>query len=60
MSIIEGEGSLAKEETSLGSGMWVEYGDWSKDFSQPDPKDRLGHVFFGFPDGAETSKVWYL
>ena len=40
--------------------MWVEYGDRFKDFSQLDPKDRFGHVFFGFPDGAETSKVWYL
>ena len=49
MSIIEGEGTLAKEETSLGSGMWIEYGDQFKDFSQLDPKDRFGHVFFLFP-----------
>ena len=60
MSIIEGEGTLAKEETSLGSGMWIEYGDQFKDFSQLDPKDRFGHVFFCFPDGAKTSKVRHL
>ena len=40
--------------------MWVEYGDRSKDFSQLDPKDRFGHVFFCFPDGAKTSKVRHL
>ena len=26
----------------------------------PRTKDRFGHVFFGFPDGAETSKVRHL
>ena len=43
MSIIEGGGTLAEEETSLGSGMWVEYGDRSKDYSQLDPGSRFGH-----------------
>ena len=54
------KGPWPKKKRPLGSGMWVEYGDRSKDFSQLDPKDRFGHVFFGFPDGAETSKVRHL
>ena len=60
MNILEGGGTLSEGETALGSGMWVEFGDRSKDFSQMDPKDRFGHIFFGFPDGAENSKVRHL
>ena len=39
-------GSLAENETSLGTGRWIEFGDRSQDFSKIDPWNRFGHSKF--------------
>ena len=43
MAIAQSGESLVESETSLGPGMWVEYGDRSRDYSQIDPWKRFGH-----------------
>ena len=47
------DGELLDEaETCLGSGMWVEFGDRSRDLTAIPPHKRLGHIFFGYESFA--------
>ena len=43
-AMVQSGETLAEDETALGTGQWVEYGDRSKDLTQLPPHKRLGHI----------------